>query len=199
MKLSTPRANSARIMRSLIAVLLAIAAVFAFSACKSNEIDPSGTVDIGGNDATGGKAPSIPVQTADASQLVRVSLTIDATRAYNSAVLPQNIKDVLQNDGMLIKNATLTVAKGTAVSGIFELLRVYDIAVVSEQGPVGTFVTSIQGLENGTCGASSGWLFRINGEFPSEGVDSVELHDGDVVEWVFSCDGGADAGMSTAQ
>lgn len=180
-------------MRSLIAVLLAIAAVFAFSACKSNEIDPSGTVDIGG------KAPSIPVQTADASQLVRVSLTIDATRAYNSAVLPQNIKDVLQNDGMLIKNATLTVAKGTAVSGIFELLRVYDIAVVSEQGPVGTFVTSIQGLENGACGASSGWLFRINGEFPSEGVDSVELHDGDVVEWVFSCDGGADAGMSTAQ
>lgn len=167
-----------------------------FSACQSDTVDPNETVDIGGGSEG---EHNTPAQTADLSRLVRISLTIDATRAYNNASLPQNIKDGLQNEGMLIKNAMLTLSEGKTVAETFSLLRTYDIVIVSESGAAGTFVTSIQGLENGACGAASGWLFRVNGEFPSEGIDSIELHNGDKVEWLFSCDGGADVGMSFAQ
>lgn len=195
MKTSASCTISAKLLHSIVSVLLVFAFVFVFSACQSDAVDPNDTLNIGGFE--GGQ--KTPAQTADLSRLVRISLTIDATRAYNNASLPQNIKDSLQNEGMLIKNAVLTLSKGKTVTETFSLLRTYDIAIVSESGATGTFVTSIQGLENGACGAASGWLFRFNGEFPSEGIDRIELHNGDKVEWLFSCDGGADVGMSFAQ
>ena len=186
MKASTSRTVSAKVLHSIVSVLLVFAMIFVFSACQSDTVDPNETVDIGGGSEGERTAPA---QTADLSRLVRISLTIDATRAYNNASLPQNIKDGLQNEGMLITNAMLTLSEGKTVSETFSLLRTYDIVIVSESGAAGTFVTSIQGLENGACGAASGWLFRVNGEFPSEGIDSIELHNGDKVEWLFSCDG----------
>lgn len=196
MKASTSRTVSAKVLHSIVSVLLVFAMIFVFSACQSDAVDPNETVNIGGGSEGGHNTPA---QTADLSRLVRISLTIDATRAYNNASLPQNIKDGLQNEGMLVKNAMLTLSEGKTVAETFSLLRTYDIVIVSESGAAGTFVTSIQGLENGACGAASGWLFRVNGEFPSEGIDSIELHNGDKVEWLFSCDGGADVGMSFAQ
>lgn len=189
MKASTSRTVSAKVLHSIVSVLLVFAMIFVFSACQSDAIDPNETVNIGGGSEGERTAPA---QTADLSRLVRISLTIDATRAYNNASLPQNIKDGLQNEGMLITNAMLTLSEGKTVAETFSLLRTYDIVIVSESGAAGTFVTSIQGLENGACGAASGWLFRVNGEFPSEGIDSIELHNGDKVEWLFSCDGGTD-------
>lgn len=165
MKASTSRTVSAKVLHSIVSVLLVFAMIFVFSACQSNTVDPNETVDIGGGSEG---EHNTPAQTADLSRLVRISLTIDATRAYNNASLPQNIKDGLQNEGMLITNAMLTLSEGKTVTETFLLLRTYDIVIVSESGAAGTFVTSIQGLENGACGAASGWLFRVNGEFPSE-------------------------------
>ena len=181
MKASTSRTVSAKVLHSIVSVLLVFSMIFVFSACQSDTVDPNETVNIGGGSEG---EHNTPAQTADLSRLVRISLTIDATRAYNNASLPQNIKDGLQNEGMLIKNAMLTLSEGKTVAETFSLLRTYDIVIVSESGAAGTFVTSIQGLENGACGAASGWLFRVNGEFPSEGIDSIELHNGDKVEWL---------------
>ena len=61
------------------------------------------------------------------------------------------------------------------------------------------YVQGIHHLYEFSCGPLSGWMYRVNGEFPSEGIDSIELHNGDKVEWLFSCNGGADVGMSFAQ
>ena len=169
MKASTSRTVSTKVLHSIVSVLLVFAMIFVFSACQSNTVDPNETVDIGGGSEG---EHNTPAQTADLSRLVRISLTIDATRAYNNASLPQNIKDGLQNEGMLIKNAMLTLSEGKTVAETFSLLRTYDIVIVSESGAAGTFVTSIQGLENGACGPASGWLFRVNGEFPSETASS---------------------------
>ena len=100
MKTSTSRTVSAKVLHSIVSVLLVFAMIFVFSACQSNTVDPNETVNIGGGSEV---EHNTPAQTADLSRLVRISLTIDATRAYNNASLPQNIKDGLQNEGMLIK------------------------------------------------------------------------------------------------
>ncbi len=113
MKASTSRTVSAKVLHSIVSVLLVFAMIFVFSACQSNTVDPNETVNIGGGSEGERTAPA---QTADLSRLVRISLTIDATRAYNNASLPQNIKDGLQNEGMLIKNAMLTLSEGKTVS-----------------------------------------------------------------------------------
>ena len=56
------------------------------------------------------------------------------------------------------------------------------------------FIQGINHLYDHSCGELSGWMFRLNGKFPSRGPSAVELKDGDKVEWVYTCDLGRDVG-----
>lgn len=46
------------------------------------------------------------------------------------------------------------------------------------------------------CGELSGWMYRVNGEFPNYGCSLYELKAGDKVEWVYTCDLGKDVGST---
>lgn len=48
MKTSTSRTVSAKVLHSIVSVLLVFAMIFVFSACQSNTVDPNETVNIGG-------------------------------------------------------------------------------------------------------------------------------------------------------
>ncbi len=50
----------------------------------------------------------------------------------------------------------------------------------------GGYVRGIGGLYEFDRGEGSGWVFYINGEYMKFGADSVTLHDGDVVKWVYT-------------
>ena len=39
-------------------------------------------------------------------------------------------------------------------------------------------------------------MYRVNGEFPGVGCSEYRPKDGDVIEWVYSCDLGRDVGDS---
>ncbi|MFR0872451.1 MAG: DUF4430 domain-containing protein [Oscillospiraceae bacterium] len=45
-------------------------------------------------------------------------------------------------------------------------------------------------------GELSGWMYRVNGEFPQVYAGEFTLHEGDVVEFVYTCDLGGDVGDS---
>ncbi|MBQ6420401.1 MAG: DUF4430 domain-containing protein [Clostridia bacterium] len=49
------------------------------------------------------------------------------------------------------------------------------------------YVQGIGYLYEFSCGPQSGWLFRVNGKFPTKGCSACELKDGDVLEWVYTC------------
>ena len=57
-----------------------------------------------------------------------------------------------------------------------------------------TYIEGIGNLYEFDCGALSGWMYRVNGTFPNYGCSSYILSDGDVVEWVYTCDLGKDVG-----
>lgn len=50
------------------------------------------------------------------------------------------------------------------------------------------------GLDEFSCGALSGWMYRVNGEFPNYGCSRYRLSDGDKIEWVYTCNLGKDVG-----
>ena len=55
---------------------------------------------------------------------------------------------------------------------------------------------SIEGIGNlyeFDCGELSGWMYTVNGQAPNYGCSQYQLEDGDVVEWIYSCDMGRDA------
>ena len=56
------------------------------------------------------------------------------------------------------------------------------------------YIQGINYLYEFSCGPLSGWMYRVNGEFPNYGCSKYELKDGDVIEWVYTCDLGHDVG-----
>jgi len=56
------------------------------------------------------------------------------------------------------------------------------------------YITDIANLEEFDCGELSGWMYRVNGWFPNFGCGAYNLKQGDVVEWVYTCDYGDDVG-----
>lgn len=56
------------------------------------------------------------------------------------------------------------------------------------------YIEGINQIYEKDCGTKSGWLYKVNGVFPSEGSSSYKVKAGDVIEFVFTCDMGADVG-----
>ena len=59
------------------------------------------------------------------------------------------------------------------------------VDVQAENSDYGKFVTSIDGVQNGSEGEASGWTYKVNDESPTVGCDSYVLKNGDVITWEF--------------
>lgn len=56
------------------------------------------------------------------------------------------------------------------------------------------YIEGINYLYEFSCGDKSGWMYSVNGEFPSVGCDSYALKDGDNVQLRYTCTLGEDIG-----
>ena len=56
------------------------------------------------------------------------------------------------------------------------------------------YIEGIHNIYEFDCGELSGWMYKVNEEFPSYSSGQYLLADGDVVEWMFTCDLGRDIG-----
>lgn len=80
------------------------------------------------------------------------------------------------------ENVEVTVpAEGT----VYDALVATGWDVQAENSDYGKYVTSINGIANGSEGEMSGWVFTVNNEQVMEGCDACKLVDGDTVEWTF--------------
>ncbi len=57
-------------------------------------------------------------------------------------------------------------------------------------------VDSICNLYAFDAGALSGWMYSVNGVFPNYGCSQYVLQAGDVIQWHYTCDLGADLGTN---
>lgn len=58
------------------------------------------------------------------------------------------------------------------------------------------YIEGIGNLYEFDAGELSGWMYRVNGEFPNFGCSKYVLKNGDRVEFVYTCDLGKDVGNS---
>ncbi len=54
------------------------------------------------------------------------------------------------------------------------------------------YIEGINNLYEFDVGELSGWMYKVNDWFPNYGCSRYQLKDGDVVEWVYTCDLGRD-------
>ena len=85
-------------------------------------------------------------------------------------------------------------ANETALSASVKGLQANRLAFQTSGSGAGTYVTSINNLAQLDNGPLSGWLYKVNNTFPSEGPAVYRVNPGDTITWVYTNDLGRDVG-----
>ena len=105
--------------------------------------------------------------------------------------------DLIPADGVLLAPTAVEFTEGESVFNVLKrVCRKNKIHMEFSETPVyqSAYIEGIGNLYEFDCGEGSGWMYRVNGEFPNYGCSRYTLADGDTVEWVYTCDFGADVG-----
>ena len=117
----------------------------------------------------------------------------------------ENLDDQLKSDeyvppdGVILPATEYELIEGDTVFSVLSRAVREKKIQMEYQGADGNsyktvYVQGIHHLYEFSCGPLSGWMYRVNGEFPNKGCSDYELKDGDVIEWVYTCDLGRDIG-----
>ncbi len=119
------------------------------------------------------------------------------TLLNNLDKVKKNKLSVIPSDGRILTAVSASFDKGESVFDVtkrvcmenripfeFTLAPVYNTA----------YIEGINNIYEFDCGSTSGWLYKVNGEFLSYGCSDCKLKDGDTVEWVYTCNLGKDVG-----
>ena len=129
----------------------------------------------------------------------------DITEDSQTVFLSINCSTVLDNAEKLDKGLEKYVGNGEILSKTEYVLRendtVYDLLLravrhnkIQLEHKENGYIMGINYLYEFSCGELSGWMYRVNGEFPTVSCADYVLSDGDYVEWVYTCDLGRDVG-----
>lgn len=129
-------------------------------------------------------APSSTIADAPGENTICISYRINCSTVESDPIKA----DIYPTD-------TLYVYEGaTAFDVLYEICRTNNIQLDYESNSVyGTaYVKGINSLYEFDNGDLSGWMYRINGEFPSVGCGYYTLTEGDYVEWLYTTNIGRD-------
>ena len=179
------------------------------SGSESAKKDPAGSKDAGGKTSQELKVDNSEDPTASNSgnsayrpkepENVTVTISIScATLASDMSKLENPaIRDYIPKDGWILKTVSYA---GTTENTVFDVLntvcRNNDIQLEFSYTPLyeSNYIEGINYLYEFDGGNQSGWMYKVNGWFPNYGCSSYYLSDGDVIEWVYTCDLGKDVG-----
>lgn len=94
---------------------------------------------------------------------------------------------------MLAAAQSVSITTGdTAYSVLQRVCAEKKLALDASGSPV--YVHGVGGVSEFDGGASSGWVYRVNGALPDLSASLCKLKAGDRVEWIYSLDGGKSEG-----
>lgn len=178
-----PRSRKKDILAALIIILLL---AFVISGTKIQSVDEYYLTHI--DDIT--------------PQSATVTLSIECkTVLENLSVLDPALKagDFVPEDGVILPCTRYVLRPGDTVYDILSRAVRYNKIQMEYQGAdknsfSSVYIKGINYLYEFSCGPLSGWMYRVDGEFPNYGCSKYELKDGQVIEWVYTCDLGRDVG-----
>ena len=163
------------------------------------EIDPATGKDKYQTDPVPEGKP-IPVEpgTSSAGGSATCTFSIScATILNNWDKCDESKKPLVPADGVILPTTTVTFTEGESVFDVLQrLCRENGIHMESSWTPMynSAYVEGINNLYEFDVGSLSGWMYSVNGWFPNYGCSRYALQNGDVVNWVYTCDLGYDVG-----
>ena len=134
------------------------------------------------------------------SETVKISIRCD-TILNNMGDLDKELRHdkYVPKSGILLPVSEYVLRPGDTVFDILERAVRYNKIQMEYQGANfnsygSVYIQGINYLYEFSCGPLSGWMYTVNGKFPNYGCSKYTLKDGDVIEWVYTCDLGRDVG-----
>ena len=102
-------------------------------------------------------------------------------------------------DGVILPATEYVLRPGDTAFDLLERAVRYNRLQMEYQGADknsfgSVYVQGINYLYEFSCGPLSGWMYRVDGEFPNYGCSKYELSDGQIIEWIYTCNLGNDVG-----
>ena len=133
---------------------------------------------------------------ACAAKKTTCTLTIACETALSSTELDAEKAAALPSDGYLLPATEVEFTDGESVLDVLQRAAQASsltLDVVDGEYP---YVNAIGELAGADAGPMSGWLVSVNGEYPSVSVADVTVQAGDAIVFSYTCDGGADLGIT---
>lgn len=100
-------------------------------------------------------------------------------------------------DGVIYSTKKVEFYQGESVFDVLlREVQKYGIHMEYSMTPIynSNYIEGINNLYEFNGGELSGWMYKVNGWFPNYGCSRYSVQDGDVIEWVYTCDLGRDVG-----
>ncbi len=186
--------------RCAAALLLAVFLLFC-TACGAAPVQPEDTENKDQymtDPVPEGKPIPVEPGTSSAGGSATCTFSIScATILNNWDDCDESKKPLVPADGVILPTTTVTFTEGESVFDVLQrLCRENGIHMESSWTPMynSAYVEGINNLYEFDVGSLSGWMYSVNGWFPNYGCSRYALQNGDVVNWVYTCDLGYDVG-----
>ena len=117
----------------------------------------------------------------------------------NIDLLDEGKRGLVPSDGIIYENQNAEFNEGESVFDV--LLREMKnnkihFEYVNTPMYNSVYLEGINNIYEFDCGSGSGWLYKVNGEFPSCGCSQYILKNNDIIEIVYTCNMGNDVGRN---
>jgi len=172
----------------------------AYSESKGMEIDSSTGKDKYQTDPVpeGKPVPVEPGTVKITNKAKTCTLSIECkTILDNMDSLDKEKVELVPEDGIIMPATKVTFYEGESVFNLLQReTKNNKIHMEFSNTPVynSAYIEGIHNLYEFDCGELSGWMYKVNGWFPNYGCSRYIIKEGDVIEWVYTCDLGRDVG-----
>ena len=136
------------------------------------------------------------VTISDVAHTCTISISC-ATILNNMDWLAPEKVELVPEDGWILQPTQVTFYEGESVFNMLQrTCKQQGIHMEFENTPMynSAYIEGIHNLYEFDCGELSGWMYKVNEWFPNYGCSRYQLHEGDVICWIYTCDLGIDVG-----
>jgi len=127
-----------------------------------------------------------------------LSVRCDTILANLDQLNPEKV-ELVPKDGIIFSSQEVIFYEGENVFNVLQReMKRAKIHLDFVNTPVynSAYIKGIGNLYEFDCGELSGWMYKVNDWFPNYGPSRYQLQDGDVIEFLYTCDLGRDIGRN---
>ncbi|MFR4997555.1 MAG: DUF4430 domain-containing protein [Clostridium paraputrificum] len=130
----------------------------------------------------------------DEKRYVTLSIRCD-TILDNMDKFNMEKKDYI-NNGVILSSTKVELTENdkTVFDLLYRVTRGKRIPIDYSGNKNNAYIKGINHIYEFDCGKQSGWMYRVNGNFPNYGVGHYNLNGGENIEFLYTCDLGYDIG-----